>query len=125
MKSYVFDKYVEVIILMIVSPDVMTSCKCMEIFYYNMFYDDMCEHVVMTMMMYSHDGMQYLACGFFLSNVDIMTNALTSCCEVVIARLYTSGPRGPVYLMISWESITTKENDTSNMLWVGNNSINY
>jgi hypothetical protein len=42
---------------MIVSLDVMTSCNCMEIFYDKMFYDDMCEHVVMTMMLYSHDDM--------------------------------------------------------------------
>jgi hypothetical protein len=38
----------------------------MEIFYAKMFYDDMCENVVMTMMLYSHDDMQELACGLFL-----------------------------------------------------------
>jgi hypothetical protein len=36
-----------------------------------------------------------------------------------LSRLSTSGPRGLVYLMISWEPITTKENITSNILWVG------
>lgn len=103
---------VEVIFLMIVSPDVMTWCNFMEFFYDKMFYDDMREHVVMTMMLYSHDDMRELACGFFLWDVDIMiiTNALVACCEVMIDRKSTNGPSEPVYLMISWEPIPTKEN---------------
>jgi hypothetical protein len=85
-----------------------------------MFYNDMRENVVMEMMLYFHDDMCELSCGFFIM---IITNALVACCEVVIVRLSTNGPRGLVYLMISWEPITTKENITSNTLWYGYNLI--
>jgi hypothetical protein len=44
---------------MTISPNVMTSCNCMEI----LFYDDMHEHVVMKMMFYSRDDMEELECG--------------------------------------------------------------
>jgi hypothetical protein len=85
-----------------------------------MFYNDMCENVVMEMMLYFHDDTRELSCGLFII---IITNALVECCEVVIVRLSTNGTRGPVYFMISWEPITTKENITSNTLWYGYNSI--
>jgi hypothetical protein len=48
-----------------------------------------------------------------------MTNALIACCEVVIVKLSINGLRGMVYLMISWEPITMKENIIYNMLWDG------
>jgi hypothetical protein len=35
-------------------------------FYDKMFYDDMHEHVVMTIMLYDHDDMKELACGLFV-----------------------------------------------------------
>jgi hypothetical protein len=54
------------------------------------------QHVVMTMMLYSHNDMRELACGFFIWDVDIMTNALIACCQVVIVRLSTDRPQGPI-----------------------------
>jgi hypothetical protein len=55
----------------------------------------------------------------------IITNALVACCEVVIDRKSTSGPRGLVYLMISWEPIPTKENIYKVTPYgLGTNSIN-
>jgi hypothetical protein len=62
---------------------------------------------------------------FFNVDIIIITNAFVACCEVVIVKKSTSGPRGLIYLMISWEPIIMKENITSNTLWVGDNSINY
>jgi hypothetical protein len=48
-----------------------------------------------------------------------MNNAMISCCEVVIVTLSKvgwegrdCGPRGTIYLMISWDPITMKDNIT-------------
>jgi len=111
------------------APNMMTCCNCMEFFYDIMMWWHVVltcifmmrclmitcvsvwcltiQDVVMTMMSSSYDDMRELA-----RDVDIMiiTNALVACCEVVIVRSSTSGPRGTIYLMISWEPIPTREN---------------
>jgi hypothetical protein len=61
-----------------------------------------------------------VTCSFY----DV-TNSFGACCEVVIDKKSTSGPRGLVYLMISWDPIPTKENIFKVTPYgLGTNSIN-
>lgn len=52
----------------------------------------------------------YAWCGIWIVIYDVMiiTKALVACWDVVIDMKSTNRPRGPVYLMISWEPILAR-----------------